>query len=185
MRPSPELPLITERLVLRPFHRGDVDAVYAYRQREDVARYLFDAPMSRETCAETVQARIRQVSLYEQDDRITLAVERRQGSELIGEITLIWRSVSDRQGEVGYILNPDFHGRGYASEAVRALIGLGFGDLALHRIYARCNPANVASFRLMERLGMRREAHLRQHRLVKGKWDDEYIYAVLAADWPR
>ena len=73
MRPSPQLPISTHRLVLRPFNRADVDAVFAYRQRDDVARYLFDAPMSRETCAEAVQARIRQVSLYEQDDRITLA----------------------------------------------------------------------------------------------------------------
>jgi len=184
MRPSPELPLRTERLVLRPFNRADVDPVFAYRQREDVARYLFDSPMSRETCAETVQSRIRQVSFYEQDDRITLAVERASGSEMIGEITLIWRSVTDRQGEVGYILNPDFHGYGYATEAVRALITLGFSDLALHRVYARCNPANTPSYRLMERLGMRREAHLREHRLIKGSWDDEYIYAVLVSEWP-
>ena len=149
-----------------------------------MARYLFDAPMSRETCAEAVQARIRQVSLYEQDDRITLALERREDAAMIGEITLIWRSVTDRQGEVGYILNPAFHGQGYATEAVEALISVGFTDLALHRIYARCNPANAPSFRLMERLGMRREAHLRQHRMVKGAWDEEYIYAILAADWP-
>ena len=74
MRPSPDLPLETERLLLRPFTRGDVDAVHAYRRREDVARYLFDAPMTRETCAEAIQARIRQVSLAEENDRITLAV---------------------------------------------------------------------------------------------------------------
>ncbi|MDR3471777.1 MAG: GNAT family protein [Devosia sp.] len=184
MRPSPELPIETERLILRPFSRGDVDAVYAYRQRQDVARFLFDNPMSRETCAEAVQERIRQVSLAEEDDRITLAVERREGGDLIGEITIIWRSVTDRQGEVGYILNPDFHGQGYATEAVRALVDLGFRDLDLHRIYARCNPANVASYKLMERLGMRREAHFREHRLVKGSWEDEYVYAILAAAWP-
>jgi RimJ/RimL family protein N-acetyltransferase len=184
MQSSPELPIETERLILRPFNRGDVDAVFAYRQREDVARFLFDNPMTRETCAEAVQARIRQVSLVEEDDRITLAVERRQSGDLIGEITLIWRSVADRQGEVGYILNPDFHGRGYATEAVRALVGMGFAELDLHRIYARCNTLNAASYRLMERLGMRREAHFREHKLVKGSWDDEYIYAVLAREWP-
>jgi RimJ/RimL family protein N-acetyltransferase len=184
MQSSPELPIETERLILRPFNRGDVDAVFAYRQREDVARFLFDNPMTRETCAEAVQARIRQVSLVEEDDRITLAVERRQAGDLIGEITLIWRSVADRQGEVGYILNPDFHGRGYATEAVRALVGMGFAAFDLHRIYARCNTLNAASYRLMERLGMRREAHFREHKLVKGSWDDEYIYAILAREWP-
>lgn len=183
MRPSPELPILTERLALRQFTRGDVDAVFAYRQREDVARYLFDAPMSYETCAEAVQARIRQVAFAEQDDRITLAIERASDGMLIGEVTLIWRSVADRQGEVGYILNPDHQGHGYATEAVRALITLGFRDMDLHRIYARCYAANSASFRLMERLGMRREAHFHEHRLLRGHWDDEYIYAVLAAEW--
>jgi len=184
MRPSPQLPIETERLILRPFSRGDVDAVFVYRQREDVARFLFDAPMSRETCAEAVQARIRQVSLAEEDDRITLALERRQGGEMIGEVTIIWRSVTDRQGEIGYILNPDFHGHGYATEAMRAMVTLGFTDLDLHRIYARCDMRNTPSYRLMERLGMEREASFREHRMVKGEWSNEYIYAIRAADWP-
>ncbi|MEO8884233.1 MAG: GNAT family protein [Devosia sp.] len=183
MRPSPELPIETERLILRPFTRGDVDAVFAYRQREDVARFLFDGPMTRESCAEAVQLRVRQISLAEEDDRITLAVERRAGGELIGEVTTIWRSVADRQGEVGYIFNPDFQHNGYATEAVRALITMSFGELDLHRIYARCDTRNVASFQLMERLGMRREAHFREHKLIRGTWDDQYIYAILQSEW--
>jgi len=183
MRPSPHLPIETERLLLRPFTRGDVDAVFAYRQREDVARYLFDGPMTRESCAEAVQTRVRQISLAEEDDRITLAVERRTGGELIGEVTTIWRSFADRQGEVGYIFHPDFQHKGYATEAVRALITMSFADLDLHRIYARCDTRNVASFQLMERLGMRREAHFREHKLIKGTWDDQYIYAILQSEW--
>jgi len=183
MRPTPELPIATDRLLLRAFTRGDVDAVFAYRRREDVARYLFDGPMTRETCAEAVQARIRQVSFAEQDDRITLAVVRRADEVLVGEVTLIWRSVTDRQGEVGYIFHPDFHGQGLALEAVTALVDLGFEGLDLHRIYARCDTRNTASFRLMERLGMKREAHFRERQLVKGSWDDEFVYAVLAREW--
>jgi RimJ/RimL family protein N-acetyltransferase len=183
MLPSPQLPIETERLTLRPFNRADVDAVFAYRQREDVARFLFDVPMSRETCAEAVQMRVRQVSFIEEDDRIVLAVERRDDRAMIGEITLIWRSVADRQGEVGYIFHPEFQHRGYATEAVRALVTIGFAELQLHRIYARCDTRNVASYQLMERLGMRREAHFREHKLVKGSWDDQYIYAILAGEW--
>jgi RimJ/RimL family protein N-acetyltransferase len=183
MQPTPALPITTDRLLLRAFTRGDVDAVFAYRQREDVARYLFDGPMTRETCAEAVQARIRQVSFAEQDDRLTLAVVLRSDDALIGEVTLIWRSVTNRQGEVGYIFHPDFQGHGYASEAVAALLELGFGGFDLHRIYARCDTRNSASFRLMERLGMRREAHFRELQFVKGSWDDEYVYAILATEW--
>jgi RimJ/RimL family protein N-acetyltransferase len=177
------LPIETPRLQLRPFTRGDVDAVFAYRQRQDVARYLFDSPMSRETCEEAVRLRVSQLSFGIDGDRIVLAVERRGTGEMIGEISLIARSIGSRQGEVGYIFHPDFHHRGYATEAVRALLDAGFGALDLHRIYARCNVHNAPSYRLMERLGMRREAHFRDHLLVKGGWDDEFIYAVLADDW--
>lgn len=183
MQFAPNLPIETERLRLRAFTRGDVDAVFAYRQREDVARYLFDAPMSHESCAEAVQARIRQVSLAAENDRLTLAVIRRDDDVLVGEITLIWRNVASQQGEIGYVFNPVFHGRGYAIEATRALVTLGFAGFGLHRIYARCDPRNTASFRLMERLGMRREAHFREQTLLRGEWTDEYIYAVLAQDW--
>jgi RimJ/RimL family protein N-acetyltransferase len=183
MQFSPSLPIETDRLLLRPFSRGDVDAVFAYRQREDVARYLFDAPMSHESCAEAVQARILQVSFAAENDRITLAVTRRKDDTLVGEITLIWRSVTSQQGEIGYVFNPNFHGRGYALESVRALVSLGFDEFSLHRIYARCDPRNTPSFRLMERLGMRREAHLREQALQRGEWTDEYIYAMLARDW--
>ena len=98
-------------------------------------------------------------------------------------MSLIWRSEEDRQGELGYIFHPDVHGRGIASEASRALLKFGFETALLHRIYARCDARNVASSRVMERLGMRQEAYFRQHAKVKGRWDEELIYALLADDW--
>lgn len=180
----PNYPIETERLQLRPFTRGDVDAVYSYRSREDVCRFLFDEPMSRQTCAETIQARISQLGLEEEGDRIVLAVERKADGELIGEVSLIWRSVESRQAEIGYIFNPVAQGQGFASEAARALMDVGFAGAGMHRIYARCDARNAASARVMERLGMRREAHFRDHVLVKGKWDEEYIYAVIESEWP-
>lgn len=180
----PAYPIETERLRLRPFSRGDVDAVYAYRSREDVCRFLFDEPMSRQTCAETIQARIGQLGFEDEGDRIVLAVERKADNELIGEISLIWRNVESRQAEIGYIFNPVAHGNGFATEAARALIGVGFAGAGMHRIYARCHAHNTPSARLMERLGMRREAHFRDHVLVKGRWDEEFIYAVTENEWP-
>ena len=106
-----------------------------------------------------------------------------EGETLIGEVSLIWRSAEARQGELGWIFHPDFHGRGYATEATNALLDLGFGPADLHRIYARCDARNEPSWRLMERLGMRREAHFRQHGLFKGAWDEEFYYAILRDEW--
>ncbi|MET3897588.1 RimJ/RimL family protein N-acetyltransferase [Devosia sp. UYZn731] len=179
----PDYPVLTERLRLRPFTRGDVEAVYAYRRREDVARYLFDVALSREECAMAVQQRIGQVALEVNDDKIILAVDERATGQLIGEVSLIWRSVEARQCELGWIFSPDHHGRGFATEAARALLDLAFGPGDMHRAMARCDARNLASSRLMERLGMRREAHFREHSIVKGEWDEEFIYAILRREW--
>ncbi len=179
----PDYPLRTERLILRPFTRGDVDAVYAYRRREDVARYLFDVALSRDECALAVQQRIGQVAFEAEGDKIVLAVELAANAALIGEVSLIWRNVDARQAEVGWIFDPDYQGRGYATEAANAMLDLAFGPGDIHRVAARCDVRNEASWRLMERLGMRREAHFREHGLFKGRWDEEFIYAVLRAEW--
>lgn len=180
---QPDYPIETERLRLRPFTRGDVDAVFAYRRREDVSRFLLDEPMSRESCAEAVQARVGQASLDKEGDKIFLAVERREDLAMIGELSLILRNEEARQAELGYIFHPDFHGFGYATEAGRAVLALGFDGAGLHRIYARCDARNLASARVMERLGMRLEAHFREHALFKGAWDEELVYAMLEQEW--
>ncbi len=180
---APDYPIGTERLRLRPFSRGDVDAVYSYRSREDVARYLFDPPLTHAECAEAVRLRTAQVSFSGEGDKIVLAAERREDGRLIGEVSLIWRSVTDQQGEVGYIFHPDVHGHGYATEATRALLAFGFEVMGLHRIYARCDIDNDASARVMYRLGMREEARFRQHHQVKGRWAGEIICAMLDDEW--
>ena len=180
---APALPILTERLCLRPFTRGDVEAVFAYRQRDDVARHLFDDPMSREQCTELVQTRVGQTFMMADEDSIVLAIERRDDQHLVGEISLILRNAASRQGELGYLLHPGAQGRGYATEAAARMLELGFAGAGLHRIYARCSIHNLPSWRLMERLGLRREAHLREHVFIKGDWAEELVYAQLEDEW--
>ncbi|WP_306770606.1 GNAT family N-acetyltransferase [Pantoea sp. 18069] len=83
------------------------------------------------------------------------------------------------QAEVGYIFHPDFACKGYATEAVGAMLGLGFEALDCHRIFARLDALNAGSVGVVERLRMRREAHLIQNDRFEGVWGDEYIYAML------
>jgi RimJ/RimL family protein N-acetyltransferase len=179
----PVYPIDTERLRLRPFTRGDVAAVFDYRRRDDVARYLTDASMTHESVVEVLDRRIGQDALRVEGDKLALAIELREQHAVIGEVSLILRSEPWRQGEIGYILHPDHQGRGYASEAARMLLAMGFGGAGLHRIYARCAADNAPSWRVMERLGMRREAHFRGHAFSKGAWDEEVIYAILEDEW--
>lgn len=180
---APHYPIETERLLLRPFTRGDVDAVFAYRQREDVAQYLFDGPMSHESVTEVVQQRVGQYELNGEGDKVFLAAELKAPQRVIGEVSLILRDGPARQGEIGYIFHPEFHGQGYATEAARTLLWMGFEGAGMHRIYARCDARNAGSWKVMERLGMRREAHFREHALFKGAWDEEFVYALLEGEW--
>ncbi len=157
MRFLPDYPLMTPRLRLRPFSRGDVDAVYDYRRREDVARFLFDEAFTRVECAEAIQHRIGQVGFATEGDKIVLAAECKEHGDVIGEVSLIWRSAPEMQGEIGYIFHPKVHGQGLATEAAARMLKLGFEGFNLHRIMARCDARNLASARVMERIGMRRE----------------------------
>ena len=181
MRPS--YPLLTERLLLRPFADDDLDALYAIESREDVARYLYWGPRSRDEVREALQRRREMTAIDDERDAVRLAAVLRDSDTLIGDVSLQRVSREHRQGEIGFVMHPDHHGRGYATEAMLVLLRLGFEESGLHRIIGRCDGRNAASARLMERLGMRREAHFRENEFIKGEWTDELVYAMLAEEW--
>ena len=122
-------------------------------------------------------------AIDEEGDAIRLAAVLSGTATVVGDISLRRTSREHATGELGYVLHPDHYGRGYATEAGAALLRLGFEDLAMHRIVASADARNVASIRVMQRLGMRPEAHLRENEFIKGEWTDEVIYAMLRAEW--
>jgi RimJ/RimL family protein N-acetyltransferase len=87
------------------------------------------------------------------------------------------------QGEIGFILNPDYQGLGLATEAAEVMLRLGFDDLSLHRIIGSCAAQNAASARLMQRLRMRQKAHFVHNETIKGEWGEELVYAMLDHEW--
>ncbi len=180
---QPGYPIRTERLNLRPFRSGDLDDVFAYQSRPDVARYLLWDARSRSEVADALDRRVRQRPIPAEGQSLVLAVVYRDAGRVIGDVKLEWLSREHRQGEIGFVFHPGFHGRGLATEAAQAVLALGFDDLGLHRIIARCDARNHPSARLMERLGMRREAHFVQNEIFKGEWGDEFVYAMLSDEW--
>ncbi|NIT54197.1 MAG: GNAT family N-acetyltransferase, partial [candidate division Zixibacteria bacterium] len=183
IRRMPTYPIETDRLYLRPFDEGDLDDVYEYTSRPDVTRYLPWDVRNRQQTREVLSQKVKRTTLKELDDIFNLAVVLKETGRLIGDLTLFLRSNEYRQGEVGYVFNPDYHGRGYATEAAQVMLQLGFETFNFHRIYARCDPRNIGSWKLMERLGMRREAHFIHNEIFKGEWGDEFIYAILEDEW--
>jgi RimJ/RimL family protein N-acetyltransferase len=172
----------TARLVLRPFETEDFDAYRVYHQRADVYRFLYSAPPEPETLRSNFEA-ARHPRLTYDGDTLRLAVERADDAAVIGEVLLKLADSAARQAEVGYIFNPRFSGVGYATEAVRAMIGIGFRTFGFHRIFARIDTRNHGSVGIVERLGLRREAHFIQNDRFDGVWGDEFVYATLASEW--
>ena len=179
----PTYPIETRRLRLRPFTLDDFEALYAIQSREDVARYLYWSPRSRDEVREGLVSRTRQGVLEREGEALVLAVERRDTGVVIGSVNLFWLSAEHRQGEIGFVFHPDHYGQGFAREAAVEMLRLGFEGLGLHRVIGPCDARNTASARLMERLGMRHEAHFRQNEFVKGEWCDGLVYAMLATEW--
>jgi RimJ/RimL family protein N-acetyltransferase len=182
--PRFETPIETERLLLRAFRREDLEALYAMQSDPEIARFLPRQSRSREETEQVLARRIASRELVADDDELSLAVERRDDGRTIGDLTLWLRSAESSQAEIGYVFAADAGGRGFATEAVRALVGLAFDGLGAHRVYARADARNGASRRLLERLGMRLEAHFRESEIFKGEWGEEVVYAILAAEWP-
>jgi RimJ/RimL family protein N-acetyltransferase len=181
----PEQPIETARLTLRPFTPDDLDDVYAYQSRPEVARYLHWAARDLAEVRRALAEQCRETRLDAEGDWLTFAVVWREADRVVGEVGLKWLSGEHRQGETGFVFNPDYQGRGLATEATERMLDLGFDGLGWHRIIGSCDARNRASARLMERIGMRREGHLRHTELVKGEWADELVYAILDREWKQ
>ncbi|MFE9693303.1 GNAT family N-acetyltransferase [Micromonospora sp. NPDC005806] len=179
----PDLPLRTDRLLLRAFTPDDLAVLHDYRGRPEVTRFLYHEPYDDAAARAALERMLRRTAVRAPGDVLNLAMVLPETGELVGDVLLSWTSAEHRQGEIGYVLHPDHTGHGYVTEAAREMLRLGFDVLGLHRIVGRLDGRNDASARVLARLGMRREAHLRENEFVKGEWTDEVVYALLDREW--
>lgn len=178
----PPSPVKTSRLTLRPFVSSDFDGYAAYHALPLVYQYLYCDPPADDALKQQFSDLLN-ADFNKDGDVFTLAVTRDDDGAVLGEVLIKLSSINASQGEVGYIFNPTFAGQGYATEAVRAMVDLGFYHFEFHRIFARLDAKNVGSVGVVERLGFRREAHLIENDCFKGQWGDEFIYARLKSEW--
>ncbi|GAA2141575.1 GNAT family protein [Nocardioides koreensis] len=177
-------PVRTARLTIRPATPDDAEATFRIRSIPAVGRWLTREADDRE----------RYVRSFADPERLSKTLLVEHGGVVVGDLMLLiedgWAQaeVADRargvQAELGWVIDPAHAGRGFATEAARALLGICFEDLRLRRVIAQCFADNVASWRLMERLGMRRETHsVRESLHRSGAWLDGFAYAILAEEW--
>lgn len=169
-------PLETPRLRLRRIVAADWPAIHRYMSDPAVTRWLPEGRLD----AAQAQAFARR---HAGRSARAVAVTERESGQLIGHMPFHpWFGPATQ--EIGWVIAAEAQGRGFATEAAGALMAHAFGALGCHRVIATCQPQNTASWRVMEKLGMRREAHFRQalHR-EDGEWWDEYFYALLADEY--
>jgi aminoglycoside 6'-N-acetyltransferase len=167
----------TTRLVIRRFTAADAPALAAYRSDPQVARFQsWETPYGVDEAAAFIAGMAEHPGTP--GEWFQLAVT---AGTLIGDVAL-FTDHDPRLGRIGFTLAREAHGRGYATEAVRAVLDYAFGRRA-HRIAADCDARNARSAALLERVGMRREGHLRASAWWKGEWTDELCYAILADEW--
>jgi RimJ/RimL family protein N-acetyltransferase len=181
----PTYPIRTERLLLRPLTPDDLEDVYAYSSLEEVCRYIPYEPRSREDTRKFLEDTNRTRSTLENEGQVLAVAMELPGSGVVGDVVLFWRSREHRAGEIGWVQSPAHSGRGYATEAARALLRLAFDGLGLHRVVARVDLRNEPSARMCRRLGMRQEAHLVENEWFKGEWSSELDFAILDREWER
>ena len=174
--------ITTERLVLREFGEDDWRAVLDYQRDPLYLRYYPWEDRIEADARDFVQL-FRGWQLELPRRRFQLAIILREGDRLIGNCGIRRKLDNDWEAELGYELSPQYWGHGYATEAARAMVDFGFRELGLQRISSWCIADNVASARVLERLGFLKEGKLRGNEFFKGRWWDTLLYALLAGEW--
>jgi len=179
------LPIETDRLILRLFERSDLDDLAAYHTLPSVQRYVFSRTRDEAEVAGALNIMRGHMSLQRPGDTLTLAIVRKGDRTLIGHVSLHWSDATSGQGEVRFCINPSYSGHGFCREAVSAMFDLAFDHFRIHRVLVRSDGRNHHSIKLMQQLGMRLEAHYREHALFQGEWDEELHFAILDREWQK
>ncbi|MFC8566963.1 GNAT family N-acetyltransferase [Streptomyces sp. NPDC057245] len=179
--PLPTPSLHTARLRLRPFEDADANDLFALHSSARILRYWDSPPWTERSRAETFLRTCRRME--QEGTGARLAVERTGDGMFVGWCTLHSWNPDFRSASLGYCYDDTVWGRGYATEAARALLGWAFGTLDLNRVQAEADTRNAASARVLEKLGFVREGTLREDCVVDGDVSDSWIYGLLRREW--
>lgn len=169
----------TQRLIIRDLNMEDWIDVHKYASNHEVTEYMMWGPNSEdETKAYIEQQITKQLSVDRTD--YEFGVICKETNIFIGGCGMYTKG---HNAEIGYCLNPQFWGNGYATEASKAMLLLGFENFKVHRIFATCRPGNIASANVLRRVGMKQEGHLREHMWHKGKFHDSYLFSILEDEY--
>ncbi|QTD43341.1 GNAT family N-acetyltransferase [Sporosarcina sp. Te-1] len=174
--------MVGPKLFLRELTLEDWNGVHSYASLEKVSRYQAWGPNTETETYEFVRTIVEDAERSPRT-RFVFAVIHMEQQKLVGAGEINIRSIHHRQGEIPYIIHPDYWGQGLATETARLLIQFGFHSLHLHRIFGTCDPRNKASASVLEKVGMKKEGQLRQNMRIENEWRDSMLFSVLEQEW--
>jgi len=169
-------------ILLREIVEEDWINIHAYASQSIVSRFQAWGPNTEEDTMNFVN----QIHIDSNDHprtRYVFAIVEKESNRMIGSCELNIRDITNRAGEVAYILHPDYWGKGYATEAAQLLINIGFMEFNLHRIFASCDTRNIGSAKVLEKTGMTLEGRMREDLIIKDGWRDSFLYSILEHEW--
>jgi RimJ/RimL family protein N-acetyltransferase len=172
----------TPRLLVRSFVASDLEAFAAYRADPDVARFQSWSDYTRDDGRVLIES-MQELRPGIPGEWYQFALEERTTGTLVGDLALHVNEAEPREAEIGFTLAPEQQGKGYATEALRALLGYTFATLGLHRVFAITDARNAAAAALLGRAGLRQEAHFVENVFFKGAWGSEFLFAMLEREW--
>ncbi|MEG4075501.1 GNAT family protein [Microcoleus sp. Pol14C2] len=177
-----DLPTIeTERLLLRKITLNDASDMFEYACNPEVSKYTM---WSTHTSIEDTKYFLKSITkMYKRRELVDWGIVHKADKKFIGTCGFVEWSMTHSRAEIGYALSRNYWGEGYMSEAVNAVIEFGFREMLLNRILARCEVSNIASARVMEKVGMQLEGILRQHIFVKDRYWDLKLYSILREEF--
>ena len=161
--------------MIRKFELKDLQAVYEYTSDIHVMKYIPEGVFTEEAAKEFINQ-----NMGDQAEKFPVILI--DENIHIGHIFFA-QNFGEHTYEIGWVFNPNYYNKGYASEAAKAMLEFGFEKMKLHRIIATCQPENIPSYRVMEKIGMRREGYFKKCIPNGQEWWDEYYYAILAEEW--
>jgi ribosomal-protein-alanine N-acetyltransferase len=174
--------LIGDRIYLREFMSSDWLDVHAYASQEIVCRFQPWGPNTEDQSEAFVNQIIVDTSEINRT-RFVFAIVEKSTEKMIGAGEFNIRCFTNKNGEIGYIVHPDYWGKGIATDVAKLLVNFGFKEFQLHRIYATCDPRNIGSSKVLAKIGMTQEGRLRDALLVKDGWRDSLVFGILEDDW--
>lgn len=170
----------THRLLLREFKKDDLAAVHSYASDAEVVRYMEWGPNSVDETREFIS---RVIENQDEKPRLKFELAILIENKLIGACNLTITNATNRQAFIGYCFNKTYWGKGYATEVAKELLNFGFNQLKLHRIYASCDVGNIASKKVLQKIGMTKEGHLRENKIIRGEWRDSFLFSILEQEY--